>query len=83
MIWWNPTESGPGNAVGIPGTGRFMYLSGGARFGYTSFPKSEPKFFDTGASAALVPLATKFPGDVIPPKTPCTGCPSAGGPGSS
>ena len=83
LIWWNPTESGPGNAVGIPGTGKFMYLSDGARFGYTSFPKSEPKFFDTNASVALVPLASKFPGDVIPPKTPCTGCPSAGGPGSS
>ena len=81
MIWWNPTQTGPGNAVGFPGTGKFMYLSGGARFGYTDFPKSEPKFFDPKASAALVPLASTFPGDVIPPKTPCVDCPSSGGSG--
>jgi len=82
MIWWNPTQTGPGNAVGIDGTGKFMYLSEGKRFRYNGFPTTQPKFFDATASSALVPLATKFPGDTIPPATPCTGCPSQGGTGT-
>ena len=78
MIWWNPTQTGPGNAVGTDGTGKYMYLSEGKRFRYNEFPKTQPQFFDAKASAALVPLATKFPGDTIPAVDSVHGVPEPG-----
>jgi hypothetical protein len=81
MMWWDADEVGPGNQIGTPGTGKFMYLDGAERIRYEDLPEAEPKYFDASVSVGLIPTASRFPGGVIPEAAPCTGCPSAGGTG--
>ena len=42
-----------------------------------NMPKKEPKFFDTKGAVYEVPFSANYPDGVVPPASPCTGCPSA------
>ena len=84
LAWWNPDITGGTNAVAtLIGKGKFMYLDGGKRYAYGEFPTKEPKFFDTSASAASIPLSSRYANGVVPATSPCTGCPSNAATGSA
>ena len=55
--------------------------SGGKRYGYKDFSKSEPKFFDDKGAVAEAPIGALFPSGTVSPPSPCTQCPSNGGTG--
>ena len=71
LIWWNPNITGGANAVAAAvGKGKWMYLEGGKRFSFGSFPKGA-KFFDLAASVSEVPASATRIGGVVPAPNPC------------
>ena len=77
LAWWDADETGPSNAVGIVGKGKFLYPDGGRRYGYMDLPEAEPEFFDAAGSAGEIPVGARFPDGVVPEAMPCTACPSS------
>jgi hypothetical protein len=78
LAYWDGETTAPTQA-GVPlGKGVFRYLDGGKRYNFETMPKTEPKFFDPNGAVNEVPYSALFPDGVVPPSSPCTGCPSSG-----
>jgi hypothetical protein len=77
LIWYNPDITGISNQANQTGKGKYMYMNDASRYGYSNFPKSEPKFFDMAASVDQMPNTALYPGGVVPDQMPCNGCPSS------
>ena len=67
------TQAGPPTGKGV-----FRYLDGGKRYTFETMPKQEPNFFDPNGAVHEVPYSALYPNNVVPPASPCTGCPSTG-----
>jgi hypothetical protein len=80
VMWWNPTEVGPGKITFTEGTGKFMYPNDAKRYAAyvkgAEWPKGEPKLFDP--STSISQFNGLPPTDKVP-SPPCTGCPSESG----
>jgi len=78
LIWWNGDITGGTQAVSsIVGKGKNVYLDGGRRYRFGTFPKKEPKFFDMSKSIAEAPISATWPHGVEPVAIPCPGdCPA-------
>ena len=72
------TQAGPPTGKGV-----FRYLDGGKRYTFETMPKQEPKFFDPNGAVHEVPYSALYPNNVVPPASPCSGCPSTGATTSS
>ena len=68
------TQAGPPSGKGaVPVRGRreALHLR-------DTCPREEPKFFDPNGAVTEVPYSSLYPDGVVPPVSPCTGCPSSG-----
>ena len=77
-IWYDVTTVGPSNGLTAIGKGVNWYLDGAKRYIAGTWPtKPFPFFQKKGAVVEVTPDPA-----IVGAPVPCTGCPSAGGPGS-
>jgi hypothetical protein len=77
LAYWDGDTSGLTQAGPPTGKGGFRYVDGGKRYTFSNMPKTEPKFFDPNGAVTQVPYSSLYPTGVVPPASPCTGCPSS------
>ncbi|MFI5046832.1 MAG: hypothetical protein ACHQIG_07180 [Acidimicrobiia bacterium] len=78
LAFWDADTTGVAQPGSPTAKGVFQYVDGGKRYTFDTMPKAEPKFFDMKGAVIQVPFAQNYPDGVVPPATPCTGCPSTG-----
>ena len=78
LAFWDGEPTANTQAGPPVGQGVFQYVDGGKRYTVNNMPKKEPKFFDSKGAVYEVPFSANYPDGVVPPATPCTGCPSSG-----
>jgi hypothetical protein len=72
----NADLEGPSQVVGIPGLGKFVYLTDGKRYSYKTLPDEEPVYFDPATAVGEVDMRGPVRLWRIPPASPCVDCPS-------
>lgn len=78
LAFWDPEPTANTQAGAPVGKGVFQYVDGGKRYSVANMPKKEPKFFDMEGAVYEVPFSANYVDGVVPPASPCTGCPSSG-----
>ncbi len=74
ILWWDPTDSGPGKLLRDEGTGRFRYINDAKRFYAGQWKKGEPELFDQSNSISQF---DSLPESDAVPDYPCEDCPSS------
>jgi hypothetical protein len=76
--WYDPTTEGSSQIFDTVAPGVIWYVNGARRYTIDDIPKQRARFFDE-EGALFVFDEPPIP---VSPPNPCTGCPSAGGPGT-
>ena len=78
--WYDPTVTGiPSQSTRTAGTGKLRYMNNAKRYLPGDLPKGEPDLFNPAVAITHLP---SIPAGEQVTAYPCTGCPSAGGPGT-